>query len=212
MPSQSLVLLTGLFYSSTVLRVYRGPPTPLETLRDRHYRNTLPVPTTDRNFLISPPGSPPVGWEQAREDPPNMDTLADDLARALDQLTSSRFDDYDSETGDRAEEEDEFNEPPSASRGSIPQSPRDTLIIPHRRTESGSLPSVMVSDTDAIEPMQASRNGLSLEQAFAIQRRTPTSRPPGPISQVKATVESMQDSAFHPSGRIDRTPRPPLAG
>ncbi|SJX60470.1 uncharacterized protein SRS1_11790 [Sporisorium reilianum f. sp. reilianum] len=47
---------------------------------------TLAVPTTDKNFLISPPGSPPVGWEPIREDPPNRDTLAEDLMKALADL------------------------------------------------------------------------------------------------------------------------------
>lgn len=36
--------------------------------------------------MISPPGSPPVGWEPIREDPPNRDTLADDLMKALGAL------------------------------------------------------------------------------------------------------------------------------
>ncbi|SNX81748.1 uncharacterized protein MEPE_00453 [Melanopsichium pennsylvanicum] len=48
--------------------------------------DTLAVPTTDKNFLISPPGSPPVGWEPIEEDPPNRDTLADDLMKALADL------------------------------------------------------------------------------------------------------------------------------
>ena len=91
------------------------------------------------------------------------------------------------------------------------RSPRDTLIIPHRRTESGNLPSVMVSDTDIDAGSQMpSTNGLTIAEAFDIQRR-----PPGSISRVKATVESMQDASFQfppVSSRIERTPRPPLAG
>jgi hypothetical protein len=40
----------------------------------------------EKNFLISPPGSPPVGWEQVKEDPPNPTPLAADLMNALKRL------------------------------------------------------------------------------------------------------------------------------
>lgn len=50
-------------------------------------------PNTDRNFLISPPGSPPIGWEPIREDPPNRETLAGDLIEALRRLASARAED-----------------------------------------------------------------------------------------------------------------------
>lgn len=40
----------------------------------------------ERNFLISPPGSPPVGWVPVREDPPNESPLAQDLVDALERV------------------------------------------------------------------------------------------------------------------------------
>jgi calcipressin-2 len=43
-------------------------------------------PDTGKNFLISPPGSPPIGWEQVVEDPPNATPLAEDLISALKKL------------------------------------------------------------------------------------------------------------------------------
>ncbi|KZT53880.1 Calcipressin [Calocera cornea HHB12733] len=67
------------------LRVYRGDPTPLN-----RQTSTLHPPEIEHNYLISPPGSPPVGWEQTREEPPNQDTLAHDLVRALEQLRIER--------------------------------------------------------------------------------------------------------------------------
>jgi hypothetical protein len=163
------------------------------------------VPDTDKNFLISPPGSPPVGWEQIREDPPNLDTLADDLVRALESLSVDRAT---PETDGAAHVS--LPSPPR-SPSSISPAARDTIIVPHRRTPSGDLPSVMVSDTDILDVAQpSSSNGLSIAAAFAIQRRnSQSSRAPGPISQVKATVESMQNSSFPQTNvRIDRTPRP----
>ncbi|KAJ1030254.1 hypothetical protein NDA16_001165 [Ustilago loliicola] len=65
----------------TILRAIFGPVTDPTAEPE-----TLAVPTTDKNFLISPPGSPPVGWEPIREDPPNRDTLAEDLMKALADL------------------------------------------------------------------------------------------------------------------------------
>ncbi|KAI8450748.1 Calcipressin-domain-containing protein [Phakopsora pachyrhizi] len=40
-------------------------------------------PMSNKKFLISPPGSPPVGWEQVVEDVPNQNTLAEDLSQQL---------------------------------------------------------------------------------------------------------------------------------
>ncbi|KAG0272446.1 carbohydrate-binding module 1 protein [Linnemannia exigua] len=53
-----------------------------ETVIDPASRYLHP-PELEKNWLISPPGSPPVGWSQVREDPPNSLHLADDLVKAL---------------------------------------------------------------------------------------------------------------------------------
>lgn len=39
-----------------------------------------------KNWLISPPGSPQEGWVQIEEDPPNATTLHEDIQTALDRL------------------------------------------------------------------------------------------------------------------------------
>ncbi|KAG0145069.1 hypothetical protein CROQUDRAFT_716286 [Cronartium quercuum f. sp. fusiforme G11] len=81
----------------TVFRIYYGPPTPtLSSAPTTIYPNPdgsqddsiaderrLKPPASDKNFLISPPGSPPVGWEQVEEDAPNKATLAEDLCQRL---------------------------------------------------------------------------------------------------------------------------------
>jgi calcipressin-2 len=72
---------------SVVLRVYRADHTPLDQLTNP---NLLRPPQLEKNFLISPPGSPPVGWEPIREEPPNNTPLADDLMAALKQLQIER--------------------------------------------------------------------------------------------------------------------------
>ncbi|KAF8532013.1 Calcipressin [Gautieria morchelliformis] len=78
-------------YARVTLRVYRGHPTPLDppdvefdpdgTRKRDPYHLAPPSPT--KNFLISPPGSPPEGWEPIQEEPPNATPLADDLMAAL---------------------------------------------------------------------------------------------------------------------------------
>lgn len=67
---------------AVTLRVYRGIPTPIVSPESVNLR----VPTQAKNFLISPPGSPPVGWEPIEEEPPNTATLAHDLIAALERL------------------------------------------------------------------------------------------------------------------------------
>ncbi len=70
-----------------ILRVYRAGPNPLISHdQDFPSQNYLRPPVVEKNFLISPPGSPPVGWEAIKEDPPNMTPLADDLIEALRKL------------------------------------------------------------------------------------------------------------------------------
>ncbi|KAI9433862.1 Calcipressin-domain-containing protein [Lactarius indigo] len=65
-----------------VLRVFRADPTPATPPGGAHLR----PPAIEKNFLISPPGSPPVGWEQVVEEPPNSTPLAEDLIAALRKL------------------------------------------------------------------------------------------------------------------------------
>lgn len=48
----------------------------------------LHVPPVTRQFLISPPASPPVGWEQPKEDKPVVDY---DLIAAMAQLLPGRL-------------------------------------------------------------------------------------------------------------------------
>lgn len=67
--------------SRLTLRLYLAAPTVLTADKDH-----LEPPPITKNFLISPPGSPPEGWEPILEDPPNSNTLATDLMRALEAL------------------------------------------------------------------------------------------------------------------------------
>ena len=64
------------------VRVYFGEPTPLVEPLHRH----LQAPRSDKMFFISPPPSPPHGWQMRDEDPPNKEVHAEDLASALAKL------------------------------------------------------------------------------------------------------------------------------
>ena len=193
----------------TVLRVYYGPPTAPQYLQrstkaDQH----LPVPLTDKNFLISPPGSPPIGWEQIREDPPNSDTLAADLMQALQEL--------------QLEQPSEPELPAAVAVAPVaPTPPRqaETLII----SADSHHPSVLISDTETfVSPL--SPYAITLLNTPGGIRRTPSPAPPLPaldITQVKATVDSMRSfpsvgadplsESGRPATRITPTARPPLA-
>ncbi len=48
----------------------------------------MEAPQSDKLFLISPPSSPPVGWEQEFEEPPNVNL---DLLAAISQMDPSKL-------------------------------------------------------------------------------------------------------------------------
>ncbi|KZF20021.1 Calcipressin [Xylona heveae TC161] len=67
------------------VRVYFGEPTPIQPV-DQH----LGLPDAPKLFFISPPPSPPHGWELRNEDPPNKEVHAEDLADALSKLHATQ--------------------------------------------------------------------------------------------------------------------------
>lgn len=112
----------------SILRVYFANETPLSALPDGTLCPTrsldvvqyLEPPPPVREFLISPPGSPPVGWEPVVEESPNTQTLAEDLMKALTRLAEEQS----------AEER--------TAEGPV-------LIIPE---SSGDVPSVLVHESE----------------------------------------------------------------
>ncbi|KAM7208480.1 putative calcineurin binding protein [Naviculisporaceae sp. PSN 640] len=66
-----------------ICRVYFGHPYNIEAAqKDPH----LALPDAGKLFFISPPPSPPHGWEMKLEDAPNTMVHAEDLAEALAKL------------------------------------------------------------------------------------------------------------------------------
>ncbi|PIA12792.1 hypothetical protein COEREDRAFT_12195 [Coemansia reversa NRRL 1564] len=73
--------------SGNSLRVYYSNHTlPAHPLHD-----FLNVPTQEKLWLISPPGSPPIDWRQTRELPPNATHLDRRLEAALQELGLGQF-------------------------------------------------------------------------------------------------------------------------
>lgn len=167
-------------------------------------------PSTDRNFLISPPGSPPIGWEPIREDPPNRETLAGDLMEALRKL-GREMEEAGVPKADLSGSSLDSMAPPQAIRPGEVQ-----VVVPangHRR-----LPSVV--DSEDFPPIPSVTVQAFDEQDG--QNEVASANKPD-ITQVKATVESMrgdtmlsstdaEQSGLSGGGkRITPTGRPPLA-
>lgn len=190
------------------LRLYRGEMTSIEPVDPETLH--LQVPKQTKNFLISPPGSPPVGWEPIEEEPPNTASLAHDLIAALTRLQQ-----------DQANGDDSFLDPSLATRPDGKQVLLDTerdhevqQRRSHNRTNSGTL-LVLLEDTasnerggdktpeevvEILNPAHEMSSSRGTSPPRRMQRVPPTAAPPpgfGSITSVRATVESM------------RTPMPP---
>ncbi|KAH8590224.1 BcRCN1, regulator of calcineurin [Bisporella sp. PMI_857] len=74
-------ILDGELIMGERVKVYFGHPTSIAP-KDEH----LNLPDAGKLFFISPPPSPPHGWEVRLEDAPNKQVHAEDLAEALAKL------------------------------------------------------------------------------------------------------------------------------
>lgn len=140
-------------------RVYFGLETDLSKQEDQH----LALPDAGRLFFISPPPSPPHGWESKIEDAPNIMVHAEDLADALAKLRH-----HNDPTGGVSAGNATQHSPISPADGSAKRTKRSrssTLIFqPSPASERGpnspDLPCVTVDDmTD--EPAGAEDKGVS---------------------------------------------------
>ena len=89
-PPLRLIAALLIDHLSLNIGLYAIEPNPLRYGSEIPETNFLKVPDLEKNFLISPPGSPPAGWEPIKEDPPNATPLADDLIAALKKLQIRR--------------------------------------------------------------------------------------------------------------------------
>ncbi|MCJ1447691.1 MAG: hypothetical protein MMC23_008202 [Stictis urceolatum] len=118
-------------------RIYFGEPTPIE-VKDQH----LPLPESNKLFFISPPPSPPHGWEMRNEEPPNKAVHADDLASALKALRAKNQDEGETMKGLEGEGSGAGEALGRARSGST------TLVYrPEEHGGRSGLPAVTVEDT-----------------------------------------------------------------
>ncbi|KAF2741058.1 Calcipressin-domain-containing protein [Polyplosphaeria fusca] len=151
------------------IRVYFGLNTPLNPT-DQH----LPLPKSDKLFFISPPPSPPMGWEMHNEDAPNKIVHAEDLAAALARLHADHTD-APSPTSDSIETSHLMQRRRTGS---------STFVYhPEDHGDSPNLPAISVEDTTespiALTPsdrMEGIEGPIAQQKAQGVT--TSTARPP----------------------------------
>lgn len=134
------------------VKVYFGQPTSIE-IKDEH----LNLPDAGKLFFISPPPSPPHGWEVKLEDAPNKLVHAEDLAEALAKLHAKPNTDLPAS-------------PLSEGENGRARSGSTTIYNPSEHGLSPNLPAISVED------MTGENDVSPIEQEKPILAHT--SRPP----------------------------------
>ena len=138
-------------------RVYFGEHTPVEDAEQARKRKLLEAPHAEKLFFISPPPSPPHGWEMRNEEPPNKDVHASDLTEALNRLgrlagtpgsDDNQFPETPGSSGEADEAKYSRTDGAVSSGASRQRSRSNTLIYhPQEHGDSPDLPAVTVEDT-----------------------------------------------------------------
>ena len=172
----------------------------------------------ERNFLISPPGSPPVGWEQTHEEPPNEVPLAEDLQRALEQLRARREqEDRDREegaggaSGDMSENEDGILLIPEGEAGvcvRVQNWCHRRRVVVARGSEGWDALDEELSDGEWELPSHVPPIRLGGSKGF---KPAPASMPPPIIHPPTISLHGLGGGMMSPSGTmiIQPTARPP---
>ncbi|KAI9776208.1 MAG: hypothetical protein M1839_000529 [Geoglossum umbratile] len=167
-------LLDGEYIMNERVRIYFGEATPIKPV-DQH----LHLPQSQKLFFISPPPSPPHGWEIKQEGPPNKDVHPEDLVTALSRLHATRPQEPSSPVSPQDEIMTDSPAKSTSDTASISRRQRSgssTMIYhPEDHGDSPHLPAIAVEDLTAEDP-----GDLSLlaqrEEEERIQART--ARPP----------------------------------
>ncbi|KAJ5168525.1 uncharacterized protein N7482_004119 [Penicillium canariense] len=163
-------------------RIYFGEPTPILTEEEARRKQLLEAPQLDKLFFISPPPSPPHGWQMRNEDPPNKEVHAGDLASALAMLKTNPPEvmSVDPATPVSVTSDTRTGSWPLA--GSQQRSRSSTIIYnPEDHGHSPNLPAVMVEDmTLAVdEDEDVDMDGELSPIEMSVQKMPPkTARPP----------------------------------
>ncbi|RHZ80473.1 hypothetical protein Glove_135g53 [Diversispora epigaea] len=178
-------------FLGNIIRVYFGSHTPVYDGFDssRH----LNVPEIEKNWLSSPPGSPPIGWNPTRENAPNSVTFAHDIIHSLSHInTISELNLPKILKGnDNLEEfslddkfEKEVNDDFKVSHTQIPVLTvlsSDTKIDHNKKSEC-NVPLILIQDWDEIPSPNKKSNNLirkfNSQNTKIPPTPTPTPRPP----------------------------------
>lgn len=151
------------------VKIYFGEHTPVfgqDEDVDRH----LKAPSLGKLLFISPPPSPPCGWEIKEEDPPNKATHAEDLQRALAGLNGPPG----NNAANGMDVEEELDSEGLKSRT---RSGSTTMVYhPKNHGDSAALPAVMVEDTTDADKVENPADEGPFEEGGRIM--THTARPP----------------------------------
>jgi hypothetical protein len=153
-------------------RCYFGEPTEILGEEEEMEKRHLKAPKAQKLFFISPPPSPPVGWEMRNEEPPNKDMHAEDLATALAKLH------HHPNTQQVADEMD--TTPVSAENTPNRQRSGSSTVIynPEDHGDSPNLPAVMVEDTTTARAEEEELDEVSPIDGGGKKVFAHTSRPP----------------------------------
>ncbi|KAK5158313.1 hypothetical protein LTS14_003331 [Recurvomyces mirabilis] len=152
------------------VRVYFGQNVKIDQAEEERY---LQAPKSSKLFFISPPPSPPMGWEMRDEEPPNKDVHAEDLAEALSKLHARPAAD-DALKDEVVAQKSSSKTPPRISTRQ--RSGTGTLLYdPQDHGHSPDLPAIAVEDT-TVE--QESPGDVSPMEGVEKKAFVHTSRPP----------------------------------
>ncbi|KAK5110208.1 hypothetical protein LTR62_006204 [Meristemomyces frigidus] len=162
------------------VRVYFGQNIRIDRAEEERF---LKAPKSSKLFFISPPPSPPMGWEMKDEEPPNKEVHAEDLAAALSKLHARP--EADAALRDGAETQSQPQAKPSSGNGwgtaPVPFATRarsgtGTIVYdPQDHGDSPHLPAIAVEDTSASESPAEASPVQAVEERPAMMH---TSRPP----------------------------------
>jgi len=145
------------------VKIYFGTHTNVEP-KDEH----LNLPDAGKLFFISPPPSPPHGWEMKMEDAPNKQVHAEDLAEALAKLHGRPVPSVGGDMPASPASDGGFNS--SVTVGGRTRSSSTTIYDPAEHGNSPGLPAISVIDTTGeFEP-----SPIEMEKPILAH----TSRPP----------------------------------
>lgn len=153
-------ILDGEEIMGVAVKVYFGQPTPTEP-RDEH----LHLPDAGKLYFISPPPSPPHGWEVKLEGAPNKQVHAEDLAEALANLNKRA----------QATAQAHSNSPPRTGTRHA-RSGSTTIYNPSEHGLSPDLPAIEVEDL-------SNDSDISPIEKQEQRMYTHTSRPPVELMQ-----------------------------